>query len=644
MMKTILDLFVFLYKKLIYIYEKSFINKIINNAFDYMGRKTNESYIGDKFIKRKDRSSLQKHSLFFKIILSPLKWIKDKIYTLLDKNTNIINDSISLKPYNILIQILLNVNTKFWGIVFISLSMFLTIFYILGRILSYNYFIIENCIILGGIFVFGVILYVTNNSTKNLINGSILTTKIKELVFKFIHNKEEFKEDHDVVIKDINPPVKLSLLIGAILAILCGITSPLVIFIAIIGIIGSIIIIKQTIIGIFLAVGLAPILPTMAILGLVVITVMSFILRCLFDKNLKFKISELGFSIILLVIIFAYSMITSFSVKSDLNVFLLTSIFILFYFVFINMIRTKKQLYGIFSIMIGAAFFVALYGIYQNFTGGASNTWTDQELFGDISGRVTSTLANPNVLGEYLILLIPLSIAMINLKKSIFNKFIYAGIAVTLLVCLIFTYSRGCWLGILLGLIIFFICADRKFISIGIIGLLTLPVILPQNIINRFTSIGNLADSSTSYRMSIWIGTIRMLKDYWFSGIGLGEEVFKSIYSYYSYNGITAPHPHNLFLQLMTQIGIIGLIVFIIIIIKLYRVSIIELLKTKSKEYYFIIISIISGISAFLLQSMFDNTWYNYRIILIFITFLAIEIKAVMLSREERKENEEAVL
>ena len=104
MMKTILDLFVFLYKKLIYIYEKSFINRIINNAFDCMGRKTNESYIGDKFIKRKDNSSLQKDSIFSKIVLTPLKWIKDRISILLDKNTSTINDSIFLKPYNFLQQ------------------------------------------------------------------------------------------------------------------------------------------------------------------------------------------------------------------------------------------------------------------------------------------------------------------------------------------------------------------------------------------------------------------------------------------------------------------------------------------------------------------------------------------------------------
>ena len=56
-----------------------------------------------------------------------------------------------------------------------------------------------------------------------------------------------------------------------------------------------------------------------------------------------------------------------------------------------------------------------------------------------------------------------------------------------------------------------------------------LPFVLPETIINRFLSIGNMADSSTSYRVYIWLGTIAMLKDYWFCGIGPGAAAFNQV-------------------------------------------------------------------------------------------------------------------
>ena len=40
--------------------------------------------------------------------------------------------------------------------------------------------------------------------------------------------------------------------------------------------------------------------------------------------------------------------------------------------------------------------------------------------------------------------------------------------------------------------------------------------------ISRFTSIGDMTDGSTTYRVSIWLGTLDMLKHYWLCGIGPG--------------------------------------------------------------------------------------------------------------------------
>lgn len=84
--------------------------------------------------------------------------------------------------------------------------------------------------------------------------------------------------------------------------------------------------------------------------------------------------------------------------------------------------------------------------------------------------------------------------------------------------CMLLTMSRGGWLGLLLAGAVFLVMMDRRFILLGVVGLVALYFILPETMIERFTSIGDLTDGSTSYRLSIWLGTISMLKDYWLCG------------------------------------------------------------------------------------------------------------------------------
>ena len=60
-----------------------------------------------------------------------------------------------------------------------------------------------------------------------------------------------------------------------------------------------------------------------------------------------------------------------------------------------------------------------------------------------------------------------------------------------------------------------------------------LPFIIPETMVERMMSVGNLGDSSTSYRVFIWLGTLEMLKNFWLGGIGMGEGAFRTVYPLY---------------------------------------------------------------------------------------------------------------
>lgn len=48
--------------------------------------------------------------------------------------------------------------------------------------------------------------------------------------------------------------------------------------------------------------------------------------------------------------------------------------------------------------------------------------------------------------------------------------------------------------------------------------------------------------------------------------VGPGVTAFNMVYPAYSYNSVAAPHAHNLFLQLMCDSRICGLLVFLVIL------------------------------------------------------------------------------
>ena len=319
-------------------------------------------------------------------------------------------------------------------------------------------------------------------------------------------------------------------------------------------------------------VALTPFLPTMLVLLMVLASMASLFLKATIDENFKLRYFKTNTWLLAYIFVIAFCALTSVSREESLKIGMLTIAFTLFYFVWINTVTTKKQMKFYMSVFVAAGTLSALYGLYQYFFGDIySQEWLDGNMFEEIKMRVYSTFSNPNVFGEYLLLVIPFSIMLFFNSKGLLKKLFWLGNVGVLMLALVLTFSRG----------------------------------------SRFASIGNMADSSTSYRVYIWIGTIAMLKDYFLSGVGLGTSSFNLVYPLYAYNDIVAPHSHSLYLQLLVEYGFVGFIVFAGIIYNFYKETIISYIKEKN----WIIAASIAAITGFLIQSATDYTFYNYRVI-----------------------------
>lgn len=425
---------------------------------------------------------------------------------------------------------------------------------------------------------------------------------------------------------------------GAAAGLLGGWVNPLLAPALIIGFAAVFLVLKFPSAGVFFVVFAAPVAPTMADVGLALLSIFSLAIYSVTHKGFKFKFDGIGFFIIIFLGVYAVAAVTSFAMLNSFSIWAIYFVFISMYFVIINTVNTKKLLMNLLTVFVLSGFLVCLYGVAQYVFGwDTAQAWMDEEMFSDIKMRIYSTLGNPNVLGEYILLVLPASVGLMWVNKRFEAKVVYAAVSALMFGALILTFSRGCWIGIMAAAAIFITFAAGKLWGLGLIALPIIPMILPQSIINRFSSIGNMEDSSTSYRVYIWMGTLAMIKDFWLSGIGMGQKAFTQVYPFYSYNGIVAPHSHNLFLQILVESGIVGIAVFLIIaVLFLRRVMTGYQAGGKGDFLSTIMTALSAGVCGFLLQGMFDNCFYNYRVMLVFWCVLAMGRACVYVAEQKR--------
>ncbi|MBQ8577587.1 MAG: O-antigen ligase family protein [Clostridia bacterium] len=410
-------------------------------------------------------------------------------------------------------------------------------------------------------------------------------------------------------------------LVGSLFGCVTAVISPLFVFIGLIGILAAFLVYKIPEAGVVAVLFLAPFLPTMVLVAL-----MMFLIACFFVKYLRGKrtvrVGWLDLTVILFMAAMLFAGLFSASPADSVYPVMVFLCFMCGYFLVVNLIRSAEWIDRCLWAVLSSAVLVALYGIYQNFFTVVDTTWQDTEMFSDISGRVVSTLENPNVLAEYLIMILPVALAGFLISPKASQKLCYLFVGGILGACLIFTWSRGAWLGLLIAVMVFLLMYSKKVMVVGLFGVLAvpfLPFVLPDSILNRFLSIGNLGDTSTSYRVHIWEGVLSMLGDHFLGGIGVGTEVFGEVYPRYALSGIeSAPHSHNLYLQILVETGILGFALFLVFLFTFAKRNFTFYAKPLPQRERVLSAALFCGILAVLAQGMTDYIWYNYRVFLVF--------------------------
>jgi len=395
---------------------------------------------------------------------------------------------------------------------------------------------------------------------------------------------------------------------------------------------------------------------------LVVLALMFWGLKLISRGEIKFSSSPLNFPILSFMAICLLSLIWSNSFFVSLKELPLFLAGPLLYFVITNNISDDRQISRILNILLVVGTLFGIYGLFQ-YNGIDFSFWAHnigrQQIFG--------LFGNVNYFAEYLIVPLPLAISLFLATRNRVHKILLLVGILVMGGSLVLTFTRGSYLAIGFSSIFIFLLyltnqsksfiKEHKKIFIFILVLIILITFLfaipnPLNksgtIISKIKgriSISQITQgSSLKRRIAIWKFTILMIKDHPLLGSGIGTYKYNTFNYQAEFfeqgkNRSLYPHgfadkAHNEYLQLWAELGIIGLIIFIWLIISYFRFVLKILRKTKDEYKQGIIIGLMGAIVAVLVDGTFGFPLHLPATIVLFWLALGLTVAVGLLKNE----------
>ncbi len=340
--------------------------------------------------------------------------------------------------------------------------------------------------------------------------------------------------------------------------------------------------------------------------------------------------------VILLAGVTLAATIGSVTVRGSLPSLVLWASYVAVFFVASQWVRNRGDAWFAAVAWAASATLVALLGIRQYFSGiETTESWVDIKMTDYITTRVYAIFGNPNMLAEYLSYAIILAFVMFLASRGALARLSMAVAIVPMIACLGVTFSRGGWVATALGLFIVSAVKDRRFLALLLVVLVVSPVFLPESILLRAESLITLGDSSAKYRLTIWTSVLRMIKDKWATGIGLGPLTFAQVYPQYEIAGTPAAHTHNLYLQILVEMGVAGLLFFLWAVFGHLR----DALASRHLDRYasFVLVGTVAGTLGQLAHGFIDNIWYSPKNVMFFWAAIGITVGISAFGKKDGK-------
>jgi len=269
-------------------------------------------------------------------------------------------------------------------------------------------------------------------------------------------------------------------------------------------------------------------------------------------------------------------------------------------------------------------------------------------------------MGGENDLAGFFVYYFPLVAAAAFFDKKIIHKFFFYGVVLISIVTILFTYSRGAYLGGAAALLFLGITKKRGLLFLGIILALSYRLWIPEAVTERVemtekhmiveepgeiilspSAIENNFEKSTALRITIWKGALKMIQEYPIRGFGFRMfEPFMTNYAQIAYHMDT----HNMYLRTAVEHGLPGLGVFLLLWIvpfwaalKLYRAGTLPLTKAVS-------LGLMAGIVGIAIVNLWGSRFFRDELVGLYWIILGIfyRLKSIEEEKQVQKKNRPA--
>jgi putative inorganic carbon (HCO3(-)) transporter len=345
--------------------------------------------------------------------------------------------------------------------------------------------------------------------------------------------------------------------------------------------------------------------------------------------------AETGLTPIHLLVLLYWGIATVATALSPVKMAALTgwvklTLYLLLFALAARILRSPRVRSLLITLYLHVALLVSVYGLRQWFFGAAAlATWVDPESNLAKTTRVYSYLGNPNLLAGYLLPAVVFSLVAVFAWQRWIPKFLALTMFVVNTACLVLTFSRGGWIGLLVAIVALLVLLLYQVsiqlppfwrtwslpILLGSTSLLLVAAVLfVEPVRDRVLSIfAGRGDSSNNFRINVWAAVIEMIRDRPIFGIGPGNTVFNQIYPLYQRPRFNALSAYSFVLEVAVETGLIGLACFIWLLIVTFNAGIGQLRRLRSigSREVFWLIGAIATLLGTLAHNTFDTVLYR---------------------------------
>jgi O-antigen ligase len=256
--------------------------------------------------------------------------------------------------------------------------------------------------------------------------------------------------------------------------------------------------------------------------------------------------------------------------------------YLAFFLALIGWIDDRQQIESIIKAMLLSTIGVALFGFYQVWDKGYTDLYyhlypLQEDSLDEWSGRITSFLFHFNSLAGYLNLALPFSLGCMVLAKERGMRYLATVCHGLTGAALYFTGSRGGLIayGGMLVVSLWFLKPRRvAILRVLLAAALSVAVVLSlQRESAGGARLQEVDEFTSASRLALWGAAGAMFIQHPVLGVGYGN--YRSLYG--DYIPGAAPDQldaHNLYLQFLSETGVIGFAIFLVVIILFARMAI----------------------------------------------------------------------